>query len=235
MNIFQKLSLPKKIDEQAEMIEAYYLKVQNHYNSSYLGTIIAFGLTESEAKIAGINRPIDIEDFNRHGELECNIVHKRLLEFEKIKTYSWSKERREQERVVQRLPLYEEEQRNPFTSTHIIPVRPVRFQPTRPFGVFDDKIDEFKWYAHVREQKKATSQWIRTTGQKNVIVFKPYTAKKYLEMMNDYVPLFLKFREMNFEAYGKYYNSKWEKIESFIKPRCNELQDGYIIEREKLY
>lgn len=231
MNIFQKLSLPKKIDEQAEMIEAYYLKIQNHYNSSYLGTIIAFGLTESEAKMVGINRPVDIEDFNRHGELVN--IYERLLRFEKIKTHSWSKERREQERVVQRLPLYEEENRHPLDAA--IPVRPVRFQPTRPFGVFDDKIDNFKWYAHVREQKKATSQWIRTTGQKSVIVFKLYTAKKYLEMMNDYVPLFLKFREMNFEAYGKYYNSQWEKIESFIKPRCNELQDGYIIEREKLY
>lgn len=231
MNIFQKLSLPKKIDEQAEMIEAYYLKVQNHYNSSYLGTIIAFGLTESEAKMVGINRPVDIEDFNRHGELVN--IYERLLRFEKIKTHSWSKERREQERVIQRLPLYEEENRHPLDAA--IPVRPVRFQPTRPFGVFDDKIDNFKWYAHVREQKKATSQWIRTTGQKSVIVFKPYTAKKYLEMMNDYVPLFLKFREMNFEAYGKYYNSQWEKIESFIKPRCNELQDGYIIERGKLY
>lgn len=234
MNIFQKLSLPKKIDEQAEMIEAYYLKVQNHYKNSYLGTIIAFGLTESEARMIGVNRPVDIEDFDRFGVMEYNSVHKRLYYFEKITSHSWTRERRENERITQRLPLYEEENRNSHLG-FVPPVRPVRFQPTRPFGVFDDKIDEFKWYAQVREQKKATSQWIRTIGQKSVIVFKPYTSKKYLEMMNDYIPLFLKFKEMNFEAYGKYYNERWERIESFLKPRCEELQNGYIIEREKLY
>lgn len=240
MNIFQRISALKKINEQKEMIETYYHKLKDYYEKNLLGVLIVYGIKDAEADQLGIRRPVDIKDFDRNGHLDTSKVHSRLYKFE-LDYMESTKEVREQKRVALRLPFYEGSLPSKYNNNSPFFNPCTIFQQAFSKGTNENTwqnnygIDKYNWYSQVKALKLETQQWIKTIGQKGVLCFKPNTAGRYISMYNDFMPIFLNFKEMNFVIDNDYLEYKWKDIEHFLNSHKEEMNNGYIIERVTLY
>lgn len=82
MNIFQKIKLASKLNDDAEMIKAYHLKIKRWHDSNFYHSTWVYHLKENELKALGYIKPIGCAYLDIAGDPskpECKIIGNTII------------------------------------------------------------------------------------------------------------------------------------------------------------
>ena len=205
MNIFQKIKLASKLNDDAEMIKAYHLKIKRWYEANFYHSTWVYHLKESELKALGYIRPIGCAYLDIVGDPslqpEYKIVNKvggktiihsnNNIEFPII-AFSLRQLKQEQERRR----IYQEDMEK----------RRLLMIPAR--------------------------RWAQTVGAKKVMIFKVGTSDQYLQLIEDARLRVGEFVWLYKQIHGEITDYQIRESVDYIQKRIEEVKETeHFIER----